>query len=224
MGRTHPNLVGHWRMENNLLDTSGNGNDGTPNGSPSYIKGAFGNAVSLNASTPDYVTIPHSSSLSFGGSFTICGWCRITGNPGDTQTIYRKGGAEAGGIFLNLSDQNNRRFRPGYYRSLNNFNQISRNDGIDCPLNEWFFFAAIFNQSNLTLSAIVNQNRVNQTFSQELPASPSVDAAIGYRLANNDRPLAGDVDNFQIWNRALQPHHIRAIYNGVDPAFIGDVA
>ena len=37
--------LGWWQFENNLLDSSGNGNNGTPTGAPTYVAGQVGQAT-----------------------------------------------------------------------------------------------------------------------------------------------------------------------------------
>lgn len=69
-------------------DLSGNNNHGTLVNGPVYndLSGAKSfNFSGLNPSTDSYVNIPHSSSLEFGGTFTVCAWIR----PDDIN--YRRG-------------------------------------------------------------------------------------------------------------------------------------
>lgn len=67
--------VGIWCFENNAIDISGNNNNGTLSGSPSYISGKSGSCLSFDGSN-DYVSVPHSSSLSLYGSngLTLEAW------------------------------------------------------------------------------------------------------------------------------------------------------
>ncbi|WP_197528240.1 LamG-like jellyroll fold domain-containing protein [Posidoniimonas polymericola] len=50
-------LVHRWSFENDYSDASGNGNTGTPVGSPTFVPGKFGQAVAL-AATPDEGVTP----------------------------------------------------------------------------------------------------------------------------------------------------------------------
>jgi hypothetical protein len=54
-------LLGHWPLDGNAVDTSGNGNNGTLMNNPSFVAGKVdGNALSLNG-TNQYVAIPTGS-------------------------------------------------------------------------------------------------------------------------------------------------------------------
>jgi len=65
-------LQAHWKLNNSsspIQDSSGNGNDGTLNGT-TLVKGKWGNARSFNG-TSDYIEMADSSSLSITGDLTV---------------------------------------------------------------------------------------------------------------------------------------------------------
>ena len=67
-------LVGYWNFDNNVNDSS-NGNNGTINGSVTYVAGQFGNATSYDGTVGDYVSVPSSTSLNGSWSgFTLSLW------------------------------------------------------------------------------------------------------------------------------------------------------
>jgi hypothetical protein len=81
-------LVLHLKLENDYADSSGLGNDGTPNGSPVFIPGIVGsNAASLNTDVAgalyNYVSIAPTNSLAFGvtDSFSVSFWINYTNTP-----------------------------------------------------------------------------------------------------------------------------------------------
>jgi hypothetical protein len=80
-------LVLHLKLDNDYTDSSGNGNNGTPNGSPVLISGQVSNAVSLLTDIPsatyNYVSINQSTSLAFtaADSFSVAFWVNYTNNP-----------------------------------------------------------------------------------------------------------------------------------------------
>ena len=75
-------LVGWWRFENNLLDSSGNGNNGTANGTVTHPTGKYGKGVSTGPTTLDNVEFPGSASdLAFVHQtmvWTISFWWNIS--------------------------------------------------------------------------------------------------------------------------------------------------
>jgi len=71
------NLVGLWHLNDDALDNSGNGNNGTWGGSEAYVSGLWStNAGTFDGST-DYIGIDDSDSLSFdtaGQTMTLSTW------------------------------------------------------------------------------------------------------------------------------------------------------
>ena len=51
-----PNLVGWWKLDGDVLDSSGNGRDGTLMGDAHFILGVYGQALAFDGSG-DYVNI-----------------------------------------------------------------------------------------------------------------------------------------------------------------------
>jgi hypothetical protein len=42
---THPRPVGWWKLDGDLLDSSGNGRNGTLNGTPQWVPGVYETAI-----------------------------------------------------------------------------------------------------------------------------------------------------------------------------------
>jgi hypothetical protein len=207
MGRTHPNLVGHWRFENNLLDTSGNGNNLTLTaGTQAFAKGRVGNAFSFNGST----------TLALSGfvptiNATLCAWVKASAS------------STVGYVFAVDNPFTSFRQNTAWVGTSNSVRVVSRNTDIDSASfggTNWTHVAVSFSGRNI----VFFKNGVN-VGTATMSGDPLLTSGT-LRLGGRDGAVffSGLIDEPQIWNRALQPHHIRAIYNGVDPAFIGAVA
>ncbi len=230
MGRTHPNLVGHWRMENNLTDTSGNGNNGTVGaGSAAYVDGKIGRAWDNDGTR--YGVLPMDGKDWIEDGFSVGMWVRTTSTA--SQNIFgaaNDGTTTALGVILNFTTSN-RLFvsvRSESGETVNPGTGVSVNNAF--AVDTWFHFCFV-------ADPVANLGKVyiNGVFAGESQSTLNVDnfAPFDYPIffgRRNNRgtptgsPLLGQLDDVQIWNRALAPNQIRAIYNGVDPAFIGDVA
>lgn len=80
-------LVLHLRFDGNLQDSSGRGNNGTAQGSPSFVTGAVGSGalhyetktVGGNVTSADYVTLGSPADLQFGTAtdFSVAFWVRL---------------------------------------------------------------------------------------------------------------------------------------------------
>jgi hypothetical protein len=78
-------LVGHWKLDDDsgttVSDSSGNGNDGTIEGNPTWIPGIAGLALEFHGlGAPggggDYIDCGHSPSLDITGPISIALWIR----------------------------------------------------------------------------------------------------------------------------------------------------
>ena len=78
IGSADAGLVAHWKLNEGsgaTAEDSMGHNDGTLNGSPSWVPGKFGNAVNFSGSA-DYVNIGDNSSLQTTGDLTISLWLK----------------------------------------------------------------------------------------------------------------------------------------------------
>ena len=67
-------LVGWWPFNGNANDISGNGNNGTFNGTAGLWYDRFGSANSAIATDGGFVNVPNSATLQFNGGITISAW------------------------------------------------------------------------------------------------------------------------------------------------------
>jgi len=217
MGRAHPNLVGHWRFENNLTDTSGNGMTGTMFlGAETYVKGKTGAAFNFNAERT--VQLSSESILPVQGNWSFTCWVNV---PGSTPNSN-------GAIFTQHTDGTGMLYAYTTFGSAAGrlrWNGVSGTSeiliGPDLRGAGW---------KHVVLTRAANNYFLHIDGDLFSSGSNTGDVNQGqFRLSwtgqgGTDRLLFGQLDDVQIWNRALQPHHIRALYNGVDPGFLGDIA
>jgi hypothetical protein len=86
-----PVLVGWWKLDNDVKDGSGNGNDGTITGAPTYVTGKIGSALALNG-TADYVDCGTGASLDILDAVTLSAWIKpMTFGSSTYQTLVGKG-------------------------------------------------------------------------------------------------------------------------------------
>jgi len=106
-----PNV--YLNFDGNANDTSGNLNNGTVFGSPTYLEGKTGNAIKFNTYT-DYVTFGNNANLNFGADtdFTIGFWIKGSWTDSDPAIISNKdwsSGSNTGwqiGIYNNMLQWN----------------------------------------------------------------------------------------------------------------------
>jgi hypothetical protein len=206
----HPGLVGWWRFDEGsgtiASDSSGNGNNGTLQGSPlpNWVAGKYGDALSFDG-TNDYVAAPSSSSLSSigAGDFTLAAWFQATvGQPVNTKLlsnsnpntgygfVFYLGGGGTLGLYLSNSGGRN------WYGGVTNL--------ID---GTWHY--GVITRSGTTISTYVDGSLVNtqtDTVGNVATTSPLI---IGSWFGTTDF-FKGAIDEAQIYNRALSAAEIQA--------------
>jgi fibronectin-binding autotransporter adhesin len=92
---TAPGLVAHYTFDSsNVNDTSGNANNGTAVGSPTFVTGVGGTGKAINfngnTTTPQYATVPFSASLAQtnSGTYTVSFWENINSSTQNANAAF----------------------------------------------------------------------------------------------------------------------------------------
>jgi hypothetical protein len=212
-------LVAYYPFNGNAYDASGNGNNGTVNGSI-LTNDRFGKpsaAYSFDGSN-DYIDLNYLDTLNNLSSFTLSAWCKSSTNNvifGHWNSTSNPTGAV--GLNLNISTDNKIYIDMVAGQSYNSNiqidtsiwnliclsfdgNQTSNQDKIKLYLNGHLISV------NLNGNTVPNQigNKSNSTFFGARGIGPG-----GIGGYNN-----GLLDDIGIWNRALTEQEITSLYNG----------
>ncbi|RLG06623.1 MAG: hypothetical protein DRN68_06670 [Thaumarchaeota archaeon] len=201
-------VVGAWHFDegggNTTHDTSGEGNDGLIHGA-NWSDGKFGNALEFDG-VDDYIEIPFSPSLDFGGAteLTFCMWVSLNNTGGE-----RYSGRDF-------------QFLLGYDSICDCWNWWIRVDdswhGLrDVPgnftpvTNTWTFLCGVYDGSNSYLY-------VNNGLDKRINVSGVLDdydtiIAIGRRGGSNKNYWSGLIDEVKILNKSLSKEDISDLYN-----------
>jgi hypothetical protein len=186
----HPNLRGFWRLENTLLDASGNGNHGTVGaGSAAYAAGKFGRAWDNNATR--YIQLPASNVLapSPAVALTISLWVRPA-SVGGLQRWVSLWSADTGlSAFSVRSNGQKIQTLGASVTSVYLNGRLYANE--DLSNNVWYHVAAVWSG-----------------VSQIVHGTP---AEIGRYWFANDQYFTGQIDEVQIYNAALDANDIRRV-------------
>ncbi len=219
LGQTLSNgLVGHWKMDestwlgaNAVLDSSGNLNSGTAVGGATVGVGKYGNGGSFDG-TDDYVNSGSAPSISDLTNFTVSAW------------INPEGWGESS--FGRIFDKTNKYF---YVDNVTgtaalNFVQLGgaatgqwRSVDNSVSLNTWQHVVLVYNSSSsdTDVKMYVNGQSVLVTEvitpSGQATSDATSSLIIGNRTAA-DRTFDGKIDDFHIYNRALDPSEVKDLY------------
>ena len=225
-----PDLLAHWTFDGGAAaDSSGQGNDGTLVGGPTAITGRIGGALSFNGSG-QYVTTPLVQPSTSAYSIS----CWFSTFSGFAQFITNNRGPSGAGISIDLAMNN------GTYNEVDMFinanalitgiSVTASSIGDDFCNGKWRHLVGVFNcpagttvdTTHFTLYLDKVQLTPSGTFSYQSTTSPVAGDAsgtvIGGSLYAGDASFNGGLDDIWIYNHALTPTEIAALFDLGAPA------
>ena len=221
-------VAAHWEMdevswggvEDEVRDSSGNGNNGTAvNGANTTADAKSGRGGFFNGTS--YVRIPNSESLTISGNeLTLEAWVKWNADPGEwaKKKIDKKKNSRAQIINKNgdkewriQHSENNRYFEFSikttshrkYVRS-----STSPEQGV------WYHIACVYDGESISI--YVNGTRENSKSLSGNVVTSSSDINIG-RSTKGDRYFNGTIDELRVYIRALSSSEIRTHFEGTEP-------
>jgi gliding motility-associated-like protein len=213
-------LLAHYKLDNNALDGSGNGNNGTFLGSVTATQDRFGNcnkAMKFNGTT-GYMQIGNSVSLSSPAkAITLSAWARIDNSndpdllasmickvgPGDLDLHYRFGVGSDRKLFIGFTNTG----------ASTNFDfRSSSTISASVNLNAWHLYSVTYDGSVIRFYFDGTLLGVTQS-STALMKNFNATLNLGRDQHGNDEYVSADLDDIRIYNRALTAAEITQFYN-----------
>lgn len=220
-------LVAHWPLDSNPSDATGNGHDGTIDGSAVAFGTAGANASTGNAATfsgNGHLDVPWAEALNPGlqapdgsGSFTVALWARPTtvgGSHRSPFTSREDNGGSVNGPIIYIEPNGNWSFWAGNNGPSGAWNPIPAGPAI---ADTWVHVAIVYDADTLTRKMYLDGVEViNQ--SGGISANAVRDLHIGGGADDgNSFTWAGDIDDVGLWDNALSEADIQNVMmNGVD--------
>lgn len=204
--------LAQYSFEGDTKDTAFLGSrDGTPSGGTSYIPGAVGNAINLDAATTGHVKAPNTVNTT--ASFSVSAWVKLDSPTGARAIISQDGGLFAGYALWHRIDSE------GVSRWVFGLTKGDKVDaGVDMAWSAEPAIAGVWTHVTGVYDAPAKKVRVfvNGVHAGEVArTSPSWNATgqvqIGRVLwnGNNVDPWPGAIDEVSIWDRALSETEVR---------------
>jgi hypothetical protein len=208
-------LVAHWTFDEGsgsvVGDSSGNGLAGSLTGGTWTTAGRFGGALEL--ALGDHVTVPNFPQAT--PSWTVSVWTetsrgQLQADSGDTATILSTEVVFAGGWQLHLDNRAGyKRYDAAYWAgsTVNDYEVLF----CDCiNENRWIHLTAVFDNEASTFTLYQDDLVVDHS---SLPTPILTGDSTLYMGTWNmgDRFLAATLDDFAIWNRALDDGEIATL-------------
>jgi len=213
-GSLSRDLVAHWAFDQTtgpaVVDSSGNHHDGVLTGGSWLTDGAFEGALRLAAG--DRVAVADFQQATPG--WTVSVWARASAaelatsaGAGEFSTIISAETQSVGGWQINLDNRAaEQRFLAAYWASAG-FNDYVR---VFCSCvvpDQWVHLTAVWDGERAMVSLYRDAQKVGEA---RMPSPISPGDTTLYMGAWNQpgRFFVGDIDDFAIWRRALQPVEI----------------
>jgi autotransporter-associated beta strand protein len=201
-----PAVIAQYNFDGNTSDSSGNANDAAATGSPGYVAGEFGSAISLNGHN-QYV-MPPVGMLDSVTNFTVAAWVNWSGGAA-WQRIFDFGNGTGQYMFLTpLSGSGTLRFAI----TTNGAGGEQMLDTAPMPSNQWVHVAVTLNGDTGTLYT----NGVLATTASGFTIDPAgFNPALNYLGLSQypgDPMLDGDLGEVIIANYAMDSTQIASLY------------
>ena len=194
-------LVGYWPFNGNANDESGNGNNGTVNGATLTTDR---NGVANKAYSFDGISNVISTNRVSLNTFSFSGWYNL--NEIQTYSPIIDAYNATWEVLINSSKPNFVKWiaSPGTYNE-NICTNISNN------VNQWYHIVSIYSSNKVDI--YINGFYV-QSFTNIILSTSNGSYNFGASISGSTQYLNGKLDDFGIWNRALNQQEITALYTG----------
>jgi Concanavalin A-like lectin/glucanases superfamily len=220
-----------WHNTSVAVDSSGNGNTGTLQNSPTWTSsGKIGGALTLSHASNTYVDIANPSNFNFeyNQPLTLTAWIYRTDTTTEGDLIAKHASGGAGYDIWMLPDGGSYHSVACTTNCISGFvanNTNANNDifvmasGSSATPNAWHFVAMTYDGSNTAAGIKIYVDGVSQTVSagtDTLSGSITVgaDLKIGTDVPADNDAFTGTIDDARVYNRALSPTEVATLYNG----------
>ena len=223
-------LVAHWQFENNPNDASGNGLNGVPHGSATYVAdGRIGSALSLsNASGGAYFSVANNALLNFGtSSFTIATHFKVNGAPGylfGKGSYFYSSSSGIGYAALASITSGGHRFVTYYNEGYGEHKNYCNHPESMFTDGKWHHYAMVVDRSNQLLTVYLD-GMVAYT-SSDISGIGSFDSSSDFMIGkpgdHNFVYWNGMIDDFRIYNEALSATDVAKLSDFPTDLLIGN--
>lgn len=192
-------LVGWYKFDGNASDSSGNGNDGTANNSPSWVSGAIGGAVYTRNGC---ISVLNTNAFNFGSNYTFSAWAMTDA---DAQRYFMYVGDGTGATrdwFIYTCGTASCLYHDAHI--LDGFIVV-----VALSTTNWNHITVT--SSNNVIRGYANGNYVGASSVSASPIPPTT-VIIGGGMAVTDK-WRGKVDDARFYNRALSAAEVLQLYN-----------
>ena len=213
-------LVGWWKFDegqgNIAADSSSNGNNGTLEGNPAWqpAGGKIGGAISLDGDG-DYIDLPVGSVISYLPECTFSTWVNWSGEGAPWQRILDFGTDEGNYVYVCPSSGDSNSLRVAITAGNGIWDEFDSTRGALTP--GWHHITVTFSKNSGLMALYLDGEIVgskNDCVNSISDLGNVTNNWLGRSQYPSDPYFNGSLDDFRIYNYALNDNEILALYNG----------
>ncbi len=201
----------YFPFNGNANDASGSGYNGTTTGSVTFpATGGISGGYAYIAGGSDKLSITHNANFNMPDSFTVHFWFRQRSDQSAAQNLVYKGTSTTYNFYVFRQLWNQYNFGPviagyrsnvtGYWKQVSNSNQLTH--------NVWHHVA--YTKTSTGHAYYLDSKLISSSNTTDPAKTNSSDIIIC------DSAIDTDLDEFQLYNRALSASEISSYYNSLD--------
>ncbi|MEN6427822.1 MAG: LamG-like jellyroll fold domain-containing protein [Phycisphaerales bacterium] len=198
------NLVALYALDGNVNDASGKGNNGTVNGTATYVAGMVNQAMQFDGAAT-YVDCGSGASLNLTDAVTITAWIKMDFTAGDRKIAGNQDGT-TGGYKMGLYTDNKVEFE---IRTSANASTLTRNvtGGAALEQGVWYHVAGVYSKGQYMRTYVYgNLDRELQTTA--VLGSSTGTFKLGREPSSSNYFWLGAMDDVEVYNRVLSQEEI----------------
>jgi hypothetical protein len=203
-------LIAYYPLDIDTLDASGNGNDGTVNGDPTFVDGMVGTAMEFDG-TGDFLDCGNNPILALTDAVSISAWIKVAVQNADHKVGGNQDGANGG---YKMSVYSNKiEFE---IRTAGNSAVLNRSvaGGTLLEVDVWYHVTGVYSLADGYIRTYVNGELDRELLTTEaLGASPGA-LMIGCEpFSTGQYNFNGVMDDIRVYNKALSEDEARYLGN-----------
>jgi len=203
-------LVGWWKFDGNMQDSSGSGNHGVAGGNPTFVPGKLSNALNLDGD--DYVVIDSVDDDITSTDFSLSVWVKSTQtDQGDLIALNDSASAHPFELYI----------AGGGYPGRNDGNDQTFTSAPRIGDGQWHMLTYVREGST---GYIYVDGVLAVTYTSGFSLATVTRWSIGQEWDGAAGPASnfytGAVDDVRIYNVSLPAYLVADLFNGIEPAFV----
>ncbi len=198
-------LIGWWKLDNDVKDSSGNGNNGTIVGTPTYVAaGKIGASLKLNG-TADYVDCGTAAIFDITDQVTLSAWIKPANFANSAYQTFISKGDNA----YVLAHTNGNRLQLAIYDGT--WYSASSEVVASTMNSTWHHVAGTYDGTQIRL--YLNGAMVASTLRTGVIATNTYQLSLGRNSQNTGRAFNGELDDARVYHGVLPTSEIKKLAN-----------